>query len=220
MKKSNVINIIAFITIIFLIGVIIKQGQDIKEIKKQFGIEDKQTDTVEKEISTEEFRKYIKQINITTENWKDYFELEEETQEEKNAFGDIISSQRLITFKLNDNYYENADTTDIALEIEIPEEKALDYKQNKTTIQLFAGRNEISITTQGLIKDNENITINDIKCTRAVGTIYYLDNIPDEYWNIENGMTVGGKTEEYINVDGTKYYKYNSNYVYLKDFVE
>lgn len=223
MKKSNKIIIILFIAIIvLLIGAVIKQSQNIKEVREAAGTEDKQTEKV-KEISKEEFRKYIKQIDITTENWKDYFEMTEEIKEQNDDFGEVASTQKLITLKLNDNYYNKAETTDITLEFEIPKEKAFQIVAdiyNKRTIKLFAGCKESSITMDGWAKDNESITIDDIKCTRATGTIYYLDNIPDEYWNIEEGHTVGGKTESYINVEGTKYYKYNSNYKYLKDFME
>lgn len=216
-KQNNKIIIILFIVIIILlIGIIIKQKQDIKEIKETVGIEDKQTDRAEKEISKEEFRKYIKQVDITTENWKDYFEIEKET----DGFGDVISTQNAIILSLKNNYYNEFDTTDISLEIEIPEEKAFDYNYTKQTVQLLANNNKTSISTQNFLKDNESITIDDIECTSATGTIYYLDNIPNEYWNIEEGHTVGGKTEAYINVEGTRYYKYNSNYKYLKDFME
>ena len=48
-KQNNKIIIILFIVIIILlIGIIIKQNQDIKEIKETVGIEDKQTDRAEK----------------------------------------------------------------------------------------------------------------------------------------------------------------------------
>lgn len=235
MKINKIIIAVICILIIILLGTVIKQQQDINEIKKRIGLNNRQTtqsivDNNEpkqeiKEISKEEFRKYIKQIDITTDNWKDYFEIEYKTLEDKDAFGEVIGTQKLIIFKLNNKYYGIGELIDTALEIEYPLEKAnpeytLRDIINKTALSINNGSNSATMGVPNWIKKNENITIDDIKCTRAKGTLYYLDNIPSEYWNIMQGSSIAGKTEEYIRVEGKDYFKYQENYNFVKDFIE
>lgn len=222
-NKSIIAFIIIFIMMAILTVIIIKQEQDIKHIKREIGIEDTEKQEEANEISKTDFIKYIKQIDITTDNWKDFFEVEESKEDERNAFNDIVDTQRYITFKLNNNYYDIGELENVALEVEVSKEKADVANQtfnNSKTIQFYEGNNKMKQSALNWIKADKSVTIDDFKCTRATGTLYYLDNIPDKYWNIEEGMTVGEKNEQYINVEGTKYYKYHSNYIYLKDFIE
>ena len=218
MKNKNVIigMAVIIIIIIILLGIVIKQSKDIAEIKKSIGIESKEDNKQEKRISKEEFTKYIKQVDITTENWKDYFEITEETKEYKNNFGDITETVSDIIFKLNDKYYDVGELYNTSLEIEIPKDKALNIAgeiYNKRIIEFNNKSKSLVISKPGFLKnDKETITLDEIKCIRATGILYYLDNIPKEYWNIADDTI-----DEYINIDGQIYSKGNLK---LKDFVE
>ncbi len=64
---------------------------DTKEIK----VEQDGTKT----ISLEEFLNHIKKVDITTENWKEYFEFEQTTEETKNPFGEVTG------LRTHRNYY-------------------------------------------------------------------------------------------------------------------
>lgn len=221
MKSKNVIIGIAVVIIIILLGIIIKQNKDIVEIKKSIGIEDveeiKDNNSKSKVMTKAEFVKYIEKVELTTENWKDYFEITEETEETKNNFGEVTNTLSYIIFKLNNKYYDMGKLYNTSLEIEIPKEKApniggeiynkriIDFNNKKATllkIELFGN-------------DKETITLDEIKCIRATGILYYLDNIPKEYWNIADDTIEG--SNEYINIDGQIYFKEQLN---LKDFVE
>ena len=221
MKNKNVIIGISVVIIVILLGIIIKQNKDIAEIKKSIGIEDveeKQDNNSKSKVMTKaEFVKYIEKVELTTENWKDYFEITEETEETKNNFGEVTNTLSYIIFKLNNKYYDMGELYNTSLEIEIPKEKApsiggeiynkriIDFNNKKATllkIELFGN-------------DKETITLDEIKCIRATGILYYLDNIPKEYWNIADDTIEG--SNEYINIDGQSYFKEQLN---LKDFVE
>lgn len=217
MKNKNVIIGMAVIIIIILLGIVIKQSKDIAEIKKSIGIESKEHNKQVKGISKEEFKKYIKQVDITTENWKDYFEITEETKEYKNSFGDVTATDSYITFKLNDKYYDIGELYNTSLEIEIPKEKAPNIAgkiHNKRILDFYNKKATLS-KPELFGNDKETITLDEIKCIRATGILYYLDNIPKEYWNIADDTIEG--SNEYINIDGQIYFKEQLN---LKDFVE
>lgn len=191
MKKNNKIIIISLIVIIILlIGVIIKQSQDIKKIKEAVGIEDNQT-TI-KIISQEEFSQYIaEEIPITTENWKNYFEYEYKETENKDAFGEVISTTYDPTLKLKDNMYGF-----VILQIEI-NSNLYDNYEYKQDLNIYSNDTILPMADFRL-KSNATITMNDITCTKAKGSLYTL-NLPEDIWQIDE---TDGK--RYFNV-GTEY---------------
>lgn len=192
MKKNNKIIIISLIVIIILlIGVIIKQNQDIKEA---VGIEANQTtekNTV-KSISQEEFSQYIaEEIPITTENWKNYFEYEYKETENKDAFGEVISTTYDPTLKLKDNMYGY-----VVLQIEINSDLYSNYEYKRDLI--INSNDTILPMADFRLKSGATITMNDIICTKAKGNLYTL-NLPEDIWQIDE---TNGK--RYFNV-GTEY---------------
>ena len=180
MKKNNKIIIISLIVIVLLLmGVIIKQSQDIKKIKEAVAIEDNQTtekNTV-KVISQEEFSQYITEIPITTENWKNYFEYEYRKVENKDAFGEITSISYEPHLKLKDNMYGY-----VVLQVEINSNlyNNYEYKQNL----IISSNDTILPMADFRLKSNVTITINDIICTKAKGSLYTL-NLPEDIWQID-----------------------------------
>lgn len=220
LKKEMIKQQIIFILCIVVIGIVIftinrpkQNNYKNNNNTSSYSQDNKQV----KGISKEEFKKYIKQVDITTENWKDYFEVTEETKESKNSFGDVTATDSYITFKLNDKYYDIGELYNTSLEIEIPKEKAPNIAgkiHNKRILDFYNKKATLS-KPELFGNDKETITLNEIKCIRATGILYYLDNIPKEYWNIADDTIEG--SNEYINIDGQCYFKGNLN---LKDFVE
>ena len=95
-KKRKIKLIILFIILAILIswwGLAVYNSQKLK----------KEHET--KIISKEEFSQYITEIPITTENWKNYFDYEYKKVENKDAFGEIISTNYEPHLKLKDNMY-------------------------------------------------------------------------------------------------------------------
>lgn len=180
MKKNNKIIIISLIVIVLLLmGVIIKQSQDIKKIKEAVAIEDNQTtekNTV-KVISQEEFSQYITEIPITTENWKNYFEYEYRKVENKDAFGEITSISYEPHLKLKDNMYGY-----VVLQVEINSNlyNNYEYKQNL----IISSNDTILPMADFRLKSGATITMNDITCTKAKGSLYTL-NLPEDIWQID-----------------------------------
>lgn len=219
MKKSNIVIGILIVIIIIQFGIIIKQqhkdnGSIVKSIEKN-----------EKSISKEEFKKYIKKVDITTENWKDYFVLERNIHEEKNSFGDIVSTANYFIFKLNNSYYDIAEFNGISLEVEIPKEKALNLGgeiYNTKIIDFYNSAKQSNEIYDGALIKNADVilTIDDFKCIRAKGSLYYLDNIPSEFWNVNEDSLINGKPRECIKVDDEFYYNDGSNTKTLKDYYE
>lgn len=221
MEKKNIIIGIAVVIIIILLGIIIKQSKDNAEIKQQIadikneiGIESKEDNKQVKEISKEEFKKYIKQVDITTDNWKDYIDIECGIEDEKNSFGDITASYNYTQFKLTDKYYNIGMLDDVVLEVEIPKDKGLilvDTIVNTRIIEFNSNNKSFRIFNNVWLKNDETtITLDEIKCIRAKGQLYYLDNIPEEYWIVGDDIIEG--ENKYINVEGRRRYIHDLKY--------
>lgn len=66
------------------------------------------------------------------------------------------------------------------LELEIPRERAGSYDDTKRIVYLeYSNSYEL---INNFIKDT--ITTDEITCTRAKGSVFYLD-FPDNYWNLD-----------------------------------
>lgn len=150
-------------------------------------------------MTEEEFAQYTTEIPITTENWKNYFDYEYKKVEDKDAFGEIISTKYEPHLKLKDNIYGYA-----VLRIEINNNLYSDYEY-KTT--LIIGSNDTTLPIADFrLKSGATITMNDITCTKAKGNLYAL-NLPEDIWQIDE---TDGK--RYFNI-GTE----NSYTIYKED---
>ena len=213
MEKEKKINmkviipvIVAIVIIVVLSVIIIKKQKDIKVMKENNSMSNTNEIMVEQDgtttISLEEFLNHIKKVDITTENWKDYFEFEQTTEETKDPFGEVTGLRTHNIIKLKDN---NLSYSSYAiLEIEIPKEKA--YYDTKQIAYL---ENENSYEFFNYI--NGAITIDEITCTKAKGSVFYLD-FSDNYWNLDKE-----KNKNFICLKETssvfgKYYK-NGNLI-------
>ena len=150
-------------------------------------------------MTEEEFAQYTTEIPITTENWKNYFDYEYKKVENKDAFGEIISTKYEPHLKLKDNIYGYA-----VLQIEINNNLYSDYEYKK---DLIIGSNDTTLPMADFrLKSGATITMNDITCTKAKGSLYTL-NLPEDIWQIDE---TDGK--RYFNI-GTE----NSYTIYKED---
>ena len=232
MKNKNVIIGIAVIIIIILLGIIIKQSKDITEIKKSIGMKDVEeinTDNKSidksKSISKEEFTKYIQKVELTTDNWKNYFEIEEKTTEDKNEWGEVTETRINKYLQLKQPYYETGELIDTIMDIEIDKSKLDEfyYNKNKKTVVFQYTEGEKSNGNKRAIESLygwDNITMEDMKCTRIKGTLYYLKDFAESNWQTDS------KGKKFVNIGDIIYYKNTfdygktSNMSLLKDLVE
>lgn len=150
-------------------------------------------------MTEEEFAQYTTEIPITTENWKNYFDYEYKKVENKDAFGEIISTKYEPHLKLKDNIYGYA-----VLQIEINNNLYSDFEYKK---DLIIGSNDTTLPMADFrLKSGATITMNDIICTKAKGSLYTL-NLPEDIWQIDE---TDGK--RYFNI-GTE----NSYTIYKED---
>ena len=150
-------------------------------------------------MTEEEFAQYTTEIPITTENWKNYFDYEYKKVENKDAFGEIIITKYEPHLKLKDNIYGYA-----VLQIEINNNLYSDYEYKK---DLIIGSNDTTLPMADFrLKSGATITMNDITCTKAKGSLYTL-NLPEDIWQIDE---TDGK--RYFNI-GTE----NSYTIYKED---
>ena len=150
-------------------------------------------------MTEEEFAQYTTEIPITTENWKNYFDYEYKKVENKDAFGEIISTKYEPHLKLKDNMYGY-----VVLQIEINNNLYSDYEYKK---DLIIGSNDTTLPMADFrLKSGATITMNDITCTKAKGSLYTL-NLPEDIWQIDE---TDGK--RYFNI-GTE----NSYTIYKED---
>ena len=216
MKKEKKINIkviilviIAIVIIVVSSVIIIKQQKDINVMKEKTSTSDTKEITGEQDdtttISLENFLGHIKKIDITPENWKDYFEFEQTTEEAKNPFGEVTGLQTHNIIKLKDNNLSYSSYA--VLEIEIPKGKA-----HYDTKQIAYLENENSYEFFNYI--NGTITTDEISCTKAKGSVFYLD-FPDNYWNLDKE-----KNKNFVCLKETssvfgKYYKNENLIIFL-----
>lgn len=146
------------------------------------------TPTEEKVISQKELSKYIKKVELTTENWQDYIDFENYEIENTNSFGEVIRTYKHSRLKLKDKIYCSQAT---ALEFELTNNLLFWTSDTKGIVNFgsMGNTNNFEITKlQGypLYDDvyDDRITINDIKCIRTKGYLYIF-NLPNDIWQIE-----------------------------------
>ena len=186
MEKEKKINmkviipvIVAIVIIVVSSVIIIKKQKGINVMKENNSVSDTNEITVEQDgtttISLENFLNHIKKIDITPENWKDYFEFEQTTEETKDPFGEVTDLRTHNIIKLKDNNLSYSSYA--VLEIEIPKEKA--HYDTKQIAYLENGN-----SYEFLNYINGTIITDEITCTKAKGSVFYLD-FSDNYWNLD-----------------------------------
>lgn len=191
-KKKRRIKIIVLLAIVIIAIVVLVIISNIRTNNTKNNNETKV-------ISQEQFSQYIKEIPITTENWKDYIYLEDVKQENKNAFGDIESTYITTHFKLkNNNMFHN-----VALKIIVNnKEMIISNIDNHYTKSYYTPTYYMQDKNEDKTIYDYTITEQDFKCIETKGTIYIID-IPNELWQTDIEM---GK--QYINVGNKD--KYNT----------
>lgn len=237
MKSKNVIIGIAVVIIIILLGIIIKQNKDnaeikqqIADIKKEMGIAEIEIDK-SKELSKTEFTKYIQKVELTTENWKDYFEVIEKTREEKDQWGEIKNTTKDIYLQLKEPYYDTGELMDTTIELKVNEDKIERFENGSfvvgttKTIEFQTGDGSSSNGGKQSIFSLSgwgDVTTKDMQCTRIKGTLYYLKDFAESNWQTDS------QGKKFVNVENIIYYKNIKDYgkwlnekpVFLKDFIE
>lgn len=179
-------------------------------------------------MSQQEFSQYITEIPITTENWKDYFDIEDTEETRKDAFGDITSILKYTLLKLKDDNIYGC----ITLKLKILES---DTTNNEQIITIYNGMKKQVGIGQIMDKDKDNkiydtrIDKNNIQCIQAKGTIYKIE-IPQEKWqqpetNRQETRAVDGKTystsdNEFIRLENNNSYITLFKETYLKQLGE
>ena len=200
--------IIAIVIIAVLGGIILKQQKDINIIKEKLGISDTKTETKGIKILTqEELSKYIKEIPITTDNWKDYVTMENKTEEEEDTFGEVIGYINKHYLKIKgDNIYGY-----LLLEVNFTDKT---YNDNlKTNINVTSGQ-ETNLNVLDIRNSDKTYNINDLQCTRLKGKLYTID-LPDDIWENNNEISIetSEKYRENMHGDNEEIFITKNNYI-------
>ena len=139
-------------------------------------------------IEKKDFIEYCEIVELTKENWKDYFEIatEEKTHTTKDDFGDIVSStvETKYVLRVKDRGEFTGGFLDVAIELNNLKDGTLKiYKGNNG----YEGSHSIGVV-------NETDTIDDFECTRIKGKLIFAMNVPKDYIYTDN------KGREYFDV--------------------
>lgn len=210
MKKSRKKKIVIILIILLIIASIVVFV--VFNNRKRAEETAKQNET--KIISEEEFAQYTTEIPITTENWQDYMELEDVTKENKNAFGEVENIMKNTQIKLKDNLYGY-----VVLEFNITNKDLLSTTSNDSTyiIEIYPDGEfnsmRLKYRNEGNNVYDSTLTINDLECIKAKGSVYTLD-LPEELWQIENTMPPNiGKKCFYLGTKDRYSIYYEDNYI-------
>lgn len=169
-------------------------------------------------ITEEEFEQYKSELPITTDNWKDYIELEYTNKEYKNAFGDVINSKPELYLKFKkDNIFGH-----MVLKLMINRDLIDSRFSNEVIISVDGNKQEISAQTL----EGKEITINDMECIQLKGKLYEI-NIPEDKWKefettrttkkFVEGETITIEERKYIDVGTKQNYNRYWEYTYLDE---
>lgn len=159
-------------------------------------------------LTREQLAQYTTELPITIDNWKDYIELEDKEEENKDAFGEITRIDKYTSLKIKDNICGY-----ITIEYEITDKNLLEYPTNPTqTVTIESGKssnNYINFITdknndKSITKDR-TFTINYMKCNRIKGKLYTID-LPDDIWGNQNKIIIETSEKFRENVDGDNGY--------------
>lgn len=180
----------------------------------------------EKILSQEEFASYFEVVDITADNWEEYFDLVEEEVEEKDSFdeptgevrkwksiqgkdnikilGDDLVFRFSVSYSTKGGYYnsENVKLRGLHQELDF-EPDEIDQEKEDIDVQYgFDNRSPI-IAVEGVspfMMDNLtykfSVDISELTCTKAKGKIL-LGNIPDTAWSSDkDGRCIIVKTKK------------------------
>lgn len=191
-KKQIIIYIIILVIVGSIIGIIsYNVGMNGNNNSKK---EDKK-----KIITQEELAKYTTELHITTDNWKDYIELEDKEEEQKDAFGDVTAINKFTYLKFKDGIYGY-----LTMKYTIK-----NGENEKTTTFCNAHSNCVNDMFNNNISYNGDIMYCDfttsqeeMKCIKIQSKVYTID-LPNDIWEINSD----GK--EYIMIETSDIYKEN-----------
>ena len=140
-------------------------------------------------ISMEEFASYLTKIELTTENWKDYLDIIEVIDEERNGFGEITYSETSVECTAKDVlgcYFDDV---------------AISFKVNATGETLYCEGLFYRLYDPEYRFSWDDYTIDDLTCEEIIGDLIILDNVPDECISTyeDGGMFICvGSADDYI----------------------
>ena len=159
-------------------------------------------------ISKKEFASYITKVELTTENWKEYIDITEITEEERNGFGEIEKSNTFTgcTFKnVAACYFDDV---------------AIDFKITETGESLYCeGRFAEIVVPNDYNFAWENYSIDDFTCEKIIGNLIIVKEFPNECLSsYEDGgkFLCVGSADDYMimNLNDTKDMSMNISLAY------
>ena len=144
-------------------------------------------------ISRAEFASYITKVELTTENWQDYLDIVELTEQERNGFGEVVSTYTSTEFTAKNAvgcYFDDV---------------AINFSVIETGDKIYCeGQFHRVIIPDNYSYSWEGYTINDFTCEKIVGDLIIFSNVPEECISAyEDGgkfICIGSK-ENYIVID-------------------
>ncbi len=144
-------------------------------------------------ISKKEFASYITKVELTTENWKEYLEIVELKEEERNGFGEVVNSETSIECTAKNVigcYFDDV---------------AIDFNVIETGEKVYCEGQFHRVITPNDYNDSwEGYTVDDFACEKIVGTLLMFKGVPDECLaSYEDGgkFICVGSAEDYMKID-------------------
>ena len=119
---------------------------------------------------------YSNYIELTTENWKDYFEIIIETEDKIDAFGEYLYSNYNFIIKLKEPYYSSGSLQNTAIKLRnLLFDDNMSSNTHTHTFEFEEGKNQLRISTLiiGWEDKSKDLTVNDLKCIQIKGNIVY-----------------------------------------------
>lgn len=161
-------------------------------------------------ISIEKLKSYIQKVDITNDNWRDYFVIEYNTYENKDSFGEVTSTRTDISFankndpnvyyssgklKLHDNLYDIDFIFDGWLPLTMCQEEGEYYGHNFKSGDLIWWGEDANGQLDYRVFDLDNLT-----CIQASGYLYLI-SIPEELISDEGVYYYTDSSQGYIKLN-------------------
>ena len=131
-------------------------------------------------ITKEYCAKNMSLVAITTDNWKEYFQVVEETLKEVDSFGEVKETTRTVAKPCLEGKYVYGFYNPIFLE----EGDALEQKGAFEFKNLKTGQTVSNLSLYDEVAGEVVYTLDDFELTRVSATLMLL-SIPDEFWNTD-----------------------------------
>ena len=131
-------------------------------------------------ITKEYCAKNMSLVEITTDNWKEYFQVVEETLKEVDSFGEVKETTRTVAKPYLEGKYVYGFYNPIFLE----EGDALEQKGAFEFKNLKTGQTVSNLSLYDEVTGEIAYTLEDFELTRVSATLMLL-SIPDEFWNTD-----------------------------------